>query len=80
MVIRIDYLIYVYMTLCLCMLAYNLFYLGKNKWMQRRTEKQIQNQARRLQRLLLFPEKTAANVDEKIKKDLKNTHHLVVLE
>ena len=34
MVIRIDYLIYVYMTLCLCMLAYNLFYLGKNKWMQ----------------------------------------------
>ena len=41
MVIRIDYLIYVYMTLCLCMLAYNLFYLGKNKWMQRRTEKQI---------------------------------------
>lgn len=30
--------------------------------------------------LVVFPEKTAANVDEKIKKDLKNTHHLVVLE
>ena len=80
MVIRIDYLIYVYMTLCLCMLAYNLFYLGKNKWMQRRTEKQIQNQARRLQRFLLFPEKTSSDVDEKIKKKLKRTHQLVILE
>ena len=80
MVIRIDYLIYVYMTLCLCMLAYNLFYLGKNKWTQRRTEKQIQTQARRLQRWLLFPEKTSAKTDEKIKKKLKRTHQLVVLE
>ena len=43
MIIRIDYLIYVYMTLCLCMLGYNLFYLGKNKWRQKRTEKQIQD-------------------------------------
>lgn len=62
------------------MLAYNLFYLGKNKWMQRRTEKQIQNQARRLQRFLLFPEKTSSDVDEKIKKKLKRTHQLVILK
>lgn len=80
MIIRIDYLIYVYMTLCLCMLGYNLFYLGKNKWMQKRTAKQIRDQTRRLKTFLLFPERSSPKVDDEIKKKLTHTHQLVVLE
>lgn len=33
MVLKVHYLIYGYLTLCVCMLAFNLFYIGKIKWM-----------------------------------------------
>ena len=80
MVIRIDYVIYVYMTLCLCMLGYNLFYLGKSKWMRRRTEKEIRNQTEKLKTYLRVPERQSNKADRKIKKKLSSTHQLVVLE
>lgn len=32
MIIRVDYLIYIYMVLCLCMLGFNLYYMGRIRW------------------------------------------------
>lgn len=31
MIIRVDYLIYIYITLCMCMLGFNFYYLGKSR-------------------------------------------------
>ena len=65
MIIRIDYLIYVYMTLCLCMLGYNLFYLGKNKWMQKRTENLFRSAPNRY-----APARVGAYLDEELGLDV----------
>ena len=39
MLLRVDYLIYFYMLLCACMLFFNLYYVGKNRWLQMRSPK-----------------------------------------
>ncbi len=36
MFLRVDYLVYFYMLLCACMLFFNLFYVGRNRWRQKR--------------------------------------------
>lgn len=37
MFLRVDYLIYFYMLLCACMLFFNLYYVGKNRWLRMRS-------------------------------------------
>lgn len=41
MIIRVDYLIYVYIVLCLCMLGFNFFYMGRRSWRGRRVPEKI---------------------------------------
>lgn len=40
MILRVDYLIYVYIAMCICTLLFNLFYISRNKWgIMRETKK-----------------------------------------
>lgn len=41
MFLRVDYLIYFYMLLCACMLFFNLYYVGKNRWLRMRSPRRI---------------------------------------
>lgn len=41
MLVRVDYLIYMYIALCVCMLAFNLFYMGKSRWQMNHNPEKI---------------------------------------
>lgn len=41
MIIRVDYLIYIYIVLCLCMLGFNLFYMGRRRWRGKHSPEKI---------------------------------------
>lgn len=41
MILRVDYLIYVYIAMCICTLLFNLFYISRNKWGIMRKQKRL---------------------------------------
>lgn len=41
MVLRVDYLIYFYILLCVCMLIFNLSYMGRSRWLEKSNPKRL---------------------------------------
>lgn len=41
MVFRVDYLIYFYILLCVCMLIFNLSYMGRSRWLEKSNPKRL---------------------------------------
>ncbi|MEG0228791.1 MAG: hypothetical protein RR683_08855, partial [Lachnospiraceae bacterium] len=67
MVLRVDYLIFVYMILCLCILLFDFYYMVQHRWLENYESKRIEEYT---QELLLILNSNIQKLDEKQEKQL----------
>lgn len=82
MVLQVNLLIYVYMALCVCLLIFNLIYIGRGKIGQKREPRKIQKYQEKLRQVLLDGKGAAVSEREKEKwmRTLASCSRLILFE